>query len=177
MTYVLRLAKLLLLAYVSFAISGCASTQPSANNQDKVLNFLIHTDSETPEIYGGNESPWIITANRVKEKEQPKIYFYDFDIQSQTNEFYISAIKYKYDEYGKWRPLQTKKFVEQHEGTLFAKKQTLQSVPITIKKTGDAHKQIFHITVKSNQTDEVALALVFGVNKCIAKKENETLCF
>ena len=155
---------------------GCAST-PHSSHSNKALNFLIHTDTEYPHTYGGTDSAWRITANLVEEKERPKIYFYDFDIQSQTDEFYVSEIKYKYDEYGKWRPLEPKNFIDQGKEVSFAKRQKLHSVPVTIKKTGDAHKQIFHITIKPKQKNERALALVFGVNKCIAKKEHETLCF
>jgi len=158
-------------------LTSCAQVQHSSNKAAKHINFLIHTDKESPHTYGEDGSAWKITTTLIEEKEKPKTLFYDFTIQSLHDEFKISGIKSKYGEYGKWRTLEMKKFINTESGSRFTKLQTLQKVPITILKTGNAHMQVFEITLSPKHKNEVSLALVFGVNKCIAKKDEEALCF
>lgn len=167
---------ILSLIFVILLCSCISPTKPSSNNS-KYVNFLIQTDNSSPFTYGDETSTWRITTDLIKEKEVPKTYFYNFTIQALHKEFSIKNIKYKYGEYGKWRTHKKEKFARENELNEHSKKQTLRMVPITIKKTGVAHKQIFQINVESKNNEQESLVLVFGVNKCIAKQENETLCF
>ncbi len=169
--------KTLYFIVVCTLLTSCINVQHSSNNASNHINFLIHTDKESPHTYGEESSDWQITTNLVDKKAIPKTFFYDFTIQSLHEEFKVSGIKYKYGEYGKWRTLEKEKFIDLENDNHFAKQQILKKVPITIMKIGSAHKQIFHVTLTSKRNNEVSLALVFGVNKCIAKKEKEALCF
>jgi len=170
-------ANVLCLFIACLLLTSCINVQHSPNEAAKHINFLIDTDKESPHTYGEDGSAWQITTNLIETKEVPKTFFYNFTIQSLNDEFKVSNIKSKYGEYGKWRTLEIEKFINLKIGERFAKQQTLQKVPITILKTGNAHMQVFEITLAPKNKDDVSLALVFGVNKCISKKDKEALCF
>ena len=160
----------------STLLFGCAALQQSEDSSPQLINFLIQTENPSPFTYGESPDNWQITSNLVERREKPKTYLYDFTISSFKHKFSISSLKYKYGEHGKWRPLDVKTFKAPSTQTL-ANHQILQKIPITIKKIGTAHKQIFHLTLTTEEMEKVSLALVFGVNKCIAKKHHEALCF
>ena len=157
-------------------LSSCASLPKSSANKINQVNFLIQTDNEAPHTYGEKDIGWQLTTSIATKKDSPKTYYYDLEIQSPQSLIRIKRVKYKYGEYGKWRVLDKQRFISSSEQP-FSNKQILRNIPVTIRKGGKAHKQVFHIDVQQDKRDPVTLVLLFGMDKCIARNENEAICF
>lgn len=157
-------------------MTACATAPPTSTKTNK-FGFFIETKNEASKTYFNADKNWQIVANRVSEQEKPKTYFYDFEIQSSEQHFLVSDVKYKYGDFGKWRLIDSNKYIGETEKNTLALNHTIRNVPITIKKIGEAHNQTFQIVLKTQTDEEISLGLIFGINKCISKKDKEALCF
>ena len=102
--------------FVGLCLSSCAtvnekSSSVSTENLSSTKSssfFYIQTNKES-ETYQQNN--WSVNTQILEKKEKPKTHFYDFTIRSDTEKFSIRDINYKYGNYGKWRIIEKKKYL------------------------------------------------------------------
>jgi len=155
-------------------ITSC-SLNTTQKRSDKNIAFYVQTDKDAQETYKTNNSDWSLKAEIKNKTEKPKIFIYNFIINSKTEKFTVSDIDFKYGSYGKWRMIEKKKhlaFYNNPENTV-----VLNELPITIKKTGEPHNQLLRLTIKTDKGSTRYINLIFGIQKCLSKTEKEFVCF
>jgi len=170
--------KTLFLTLVFLLLSACAAIGDKPDNT-KSLTFFIHANPNlnVSQNYSNADNSWGIQSVLKEKIAKPKTFYYDISVRSDKLNFSIADINYKYGDFGKWRKIQKSKYLSA-EHKQVKSNHTISRFPITIKKTGDAHIQTLRISVANNKSDQKQeIDLVFGVEKCIAKKENEMVCF
>ncbi len=158
---------------ILFSLTSACSQLPSKheNSSNVTLHVQINDQSNTKINALGN---WSLQSEIEKIEFKPKIYFYNFMLTSKTEPFIIEDIDYKYGQYGKWRVIEKKKYLTH---SAMQRSAHINAFPITIKRNGTPHNQLLRLTVKTKTNKQQYINLVFGVQKCLAKREKEFVCF
>lgn len=157
---------------ILFSLTSACSQLPSKHENS---NITLHVQISDQSIAQTNTlGSWSLRSNIEKIEFKPKIYFYNFTLTSKTEPFIIEDIDYKYGQYGKWRLIEKKKYLT--HGTM-QRSAHINAFPITIKRSGIPHNQLLRLTIKTKTNKQRYINLVFGAQKCLAKREKEFVCF
>ena len=168
-----KIISIVLFTAMTLSLISCTHS-PVAKNGQSTNFYYIQANKDGLETYANN-SDFIVTTQVRKKEFKPRIDFYDFTVNSELEKFSITDIKYKYVNYGKWRIIDKEKYFSNSAEKL--QSATIRNFPITVKKTTIPHNQLLQLTLKT-QSDKIKhINLVFGIQKCISKKEKEFVCF
>jgi len=164
-----QIKSVIFLPFLMIALNACTTNIRPLQTQHKIFVPIENTTA----LLSSSDDSWQIEVS--ENAKQFDTTFYNLLLLNKHNPAYIKNIQYRYGEYGKWRPIEKQKYAQSTKQ--FKTNNEISNFPVTIKKSGTPHHQTLKVILNFPNGSSNQLHLVFGVEKCIAKKEKEVTCF